>query len=75
MSSTPIKFSDHFKIDKTKLAELGVFDPIINQDTKLFTEPLLLKGSASKLMRYAFLVYNDFFCKSHETFKSISPDW
>ena len=30
----PQYFSDHFNIDKAKLQELGVFDPILNFDTK-----------------------------------------
>ncbi len=35
----PIYFSDYFKVDKAKLKELGVFDPILNFDTKLFVDP------------------------------------
>lgn len=61
MSTKPIKFSEHFGIDETQLAELGVFDPILNHDTKLFTEPMLLKDSKSLLMQEAFIVYKDFF--------------
>jgi hypothetical protein len=61
MSIKPIKFSEQFGIDSAKLAELGVFDPILNHDTKLFTEPLLLKDSKNELMRVAFTVYKDFF--------------
>lgn len=62
MSSTkPIKFSEHFKIDKAKLFELKVFDPFLNHDTKLFVDLLLLKDSASKIMREAFSRYNSFF--------------
>ena len=61
MSTKPIKFSEHFGIDETKLAELGVFDPILNHDTKLFTEALRLKDSKSPLMREAFADYKTFF--------------
>jgi hypothetical protein len=46
----PIYFSDYFKIDKAKLKELGAFDPIINFDTALFVEPLLLKQSSSEII-------------------------
>lgn len=35
----PIYFSDYFKVDKAKLKELGIFDPILNHDTKLFVDP------------------------------------
>ena len=42
-NAKPIYFSDYFKIDKTKLKDLGVFDPILNFDTKLFVDPTLLK--------------------------------
>ncbi|MBI2791260.1 MAG: hypothetical protein HYX61_04830 [Gammaproteobacteria bacterium] len=61
MSVKPIKFSEHFKIDKTKLFELKVFDPFLNRDTQLFVDLLLLKDSASKIIREAFSRYNSFF--------------
>ncbi len=57
----PQYFSDHFKIDKTKLKELGVFDPILNFDTKVFVDPLLLKKSSSELLRSAAKTFDDFF--------------
>ena len=41
----PILFSAHFGIDPKRLSKLGVFDPILNADTKLFIDPLLLKNS------------------------------
>lgn len=50
----PTYFSDYFKIDKEKLNKLGVFNPILNFDTKLFVEPLLLRGSSSEIMQEAF---------------------
>ena len=53
MSNKPIKFSEQFGIDGVKLAELGVFDPFLNHDTKLFVDPLLLRDSSSQLMREA----------------------
>ncbi|HHS2948522.1 TPA: hypothetical protein ACTEL6_001729 [Legionella pneumophila] len=61
MSIKPVKFSEHFGIGSTRLAELGVFDPILNHDTKLFTDPLLLKDSTNILMRDAFAIYKEFF--------------
>lgn len=50
----PIHFSDYFNIDKAILKELGVFDPILNFDTKVFVEPLLLKNSASEIIRNSY---------------------
>lgn len=41
----PILFSTHFAIAPNTLRKLGVFDPILNADTKLFIDPLLLESS------------------------------
>jgi hypothetical protein len=57
----PIYFSQYFNIPPEKLTELGCFDPIINFDTKLFVEPLLLKKSGSEIMQNAYKHYHDFF--------------
>lgn len=59
--SKPITFADYFKIDENKLKELGVFNPILNFDTKLFVEPLLLKKSESEIIKNAYNTYHDFF--------------
>ena len=40
-------FSDHVDIDKDKLQELSVFDPILNFDTKVFVDPFLLKNNSN----------------------------
>lgn len=50
----PKHFSDHFNIDKAKLNELGVFDAILNFDTKVFVEPLLLKESSSEIIKNSY---------------------
>ena len=60
-SKEPIHFSDYFNIDKTILNELGVFDPILNFDTKVFVEPLLLKSSASEIIKNSYQTYKAFF--------------
>ena len=60
-SKKPVHFSDHFNIDKARLNELGVFDPILNFDTKVFVEPLLLKDSANEIIRNAYNTYKTFF--------------
>ena len=54
-------FSNHFNIDKVKLNELGVFGPILNFDTKVFVEPLLLKNSASEIIKNSHQTYKAFF--------------
>jgi hypothetical protein len=54
-------FSKHFNIPKEKLNELGVFDPILNHDTKLFVDPLILKDCKDDFSKEAFEVFNEFF--------------
>ena len=46
----PVLFSEHFGIDPKKLVRLGIFDPILNADTKLFIDPLLLRHSHYKVI-------------------------
>ena len=60
-SNPPVHFSDHFNIDKQKLNELGVFDPILNFDTKVFVEPLLLRESSSPIIKNSYQNYKTFF--------------
>lgn len=44
--SNPIRFSDNFDIPEERLVELGVLNPTLNVDTRLFIDPLLLSVSA-----------------------------
>ena len=44
----PRLFSSHFHVVPSLLKRLGIFDPILNVDSRLFIDPLLLKGSAHK---------------------------
>ncbi|MEO1036985.1 MAG: hypothetical protein AAFX44_15625 [Pseudomonadota bacterium] len=41
-------FSEHFRVGPDELERLGVFDPVLGIDTKLFIDPLLLEQSAHK---------------------------
>lgn len=41
----PQRFSDHFGVPADKLARLGVLDPTLNIDTRLFIDPMLLAKS------------------------------
>lgn len=42
----PKTLSSHFRIDRRKLDQLGVLDPTLAIDTKLFIDPLLFQHSA-----------------------------
>jgi hypothetical protein len=44
----PKLFSTYFSVDPASLKRLGVFDPILNVDSRLFMDPLLLRTSAHK---------------------------
>lgn len=59
----PIKFSRYFKVSKNRLSALGAFDPILNVDTKLFIDPLLLSDSNHSEMRDAENTYKYFFAE------------
>jgi hypothetical protein len=48
--SSPILFSQHFGIDPQIMDDEGIFDPILNIDTKLFIDPLLLEKSRHGLI-------------------------
>lgn len=43
--SNPVKFSEHFGRAESDLDKLGVLDPTLNVDVKLFIDPLLLAVS------------------------------
>ncbi|MBV7259500.1 hypothetical protein [Erythrobacter crassostreae] len=47
----PVLFSSHFGIDPDKLASAGLLDPILNSDTQLFIDPLLVRKSDNKHIR------------------------
>ena len=49
----PQRFSAHFGLSPRLLKRRGAFDPIVNADTLLFIDPLLLKKSAHPEMRAA----------------------
>ena len=60
----PISFAQHFNIDEDALKKLGVFNPILNLDTKFFVDPLLLKDSQNPIIKKGFKTYNEFFRKT-----------
>jgi hypothetical protein len=47
----PVLFSQCFNIDPRILDEKGIFDPILNIDTKLFIDPTLLQQSEHKFIK------------------------
>jgi hypothetical protein len=44
----PLLFSTYFKLDPLELEKRNLLDPILNADTKVFIDPLLLKSSSNK---------------------------
>lgn len=59
----PLQFSHYFRISEKQLNRLGVLDPTLNVDTKLFIDPLLLGKSSHLEMRKAKKTYENFFKK------------
>ncbi len=47
----PVLFSKHFKIDPKKLDAANLLDTILNSDTKLFIDPLLIYKSQNPLIK------------------------
>lgn len=47
----PVLFSSHFSVSASTLAKAGLLDPILNSDTKLFIDPLLIAKSTNPLIR------------------------
>lgn len=48
--TNPVRFSTHFGIDPAALDRVGVLDPTLNADTRLFIDPFLIPSSAHKEM-------------------------
>ncbi len=58
----PRTFSGHFEVPPAKLAKLGVFDPTVAVDTKLFIDPLLFSSSQhDEIRRDAVREYREHF--------------
>jgi hypothetical protein len=57
----PLQFSQHFRISPARLSSLGVLDPTLNVDAKLFIDPLLFKSSKHSEMQEADGAYKKFF--------------
>jgi hypothetical protein len=47
----PVLFSDQFGLPRLYLEERGLLDPILNADTKLFIDPLLLRDSKNEIIK------------------------
>jgi hypothetical protein len=46
----PKLFSQEFNVDAKALAKLGLLDPILNGDTRLFIDPVLLRSSRNSVI-------------------------
>lgn len=57
----PTSFSDAFGITPAALAKEGVLDPVLNVDTKLFIDPLLLSSSSHAEIRNGAITYEKYF--------------
>lgn len=57
----PLQFSRHFKVPEQALERLGVLDPTLNVDAKLFIDPLLLANSSHEEMKQAETTFKSFF--------------
>jgi hypothetical protein len=53
----PRRFTQLFALDPSVLAAAGAFDPILNADTRLFVDPLLLQRSQQVEMRDAHMTW------------------
>lgn len=58
---TAISFSSHFGIKSGQLKSLGVIDPYLNIDAKLFIDPMLLSESTHEEMREATNSYRKYY--------------
>ena len=47
----PILFSKHFNVSAAALGKAGLLDPILNSDTKLFIDPLLIFKSQNPIIK------------------------
>jgi hypothetical protein len=59
----PIKFSKQFGISESALDKLGVLNPTLNVDIKLFIDPMLLSESKHAEMRKAANAFSKFFAE------------
>ena len=59
--SNPRRFSEAFGINPVVLKERGAFDPILNADTLLFVDPLLLDVSRHPEMQEASTAWTQHF--------------
>ena len=57
----PVLFHTAYGVTEAQLDKLGVFNPTLNVDTRLFPDPLLLADSAHSEMRAAKVTFEDYF--------------
>lgn len=59
----PVSFCDEFNVNKDKLEKLGVFNLILDVDTKVFLDPGLLYDADIEIFDLASQKINDYFSK------------
>ncbi|WP_457662835.1 hypothetical protein [Sinorhizobium medicae] len=47
----PVLFSQHFGVKPSAFAKAKILDPLLNSDTKLFIDPLLLTSSTNEIIK------------------------
>jgi hypothetical protein len=58
----PTLFSQEFGIDPKRLVKLGLLDPILNGDTRLFIDPVLLSASKNAIIKEdGYRQFKDYF--------------
>lgn len=65
-SHSPLKnprlFSDEFNVPSSQLDKFDILDPVLNGDTKLYIDPLLLKSSHHRIIKEGALAnFNEYF--------------
>lgn len=46
----PVLFSQQFGVAQAEFTKAGLLDPVLNSDTKLFIDPLLLSSSSNRFI-------------------------
>ncbi len=60
--SKPVTFSEFFEIEESDIKKVGAFNPILNGDSLLFVDPLLLEhSSVEEMANKAVNLYSSFF--------------
>lgn len=68
----PVLFHAAYNVTEAQLDKLGVFNPTLNVDTRLFPDPLLLEDSGQPEMNAAKATFEDYFDKSGDWLREVN---